>query len=80
MTDFPVVVDPVRLMSLTAGFPTRASCASGPVAGRIWRIPFGNPAAVSSGARARAVRGVSSEGFQMAVQPAARAAAIFFAP
>ena len=80
MTLEPVALEPVRLSTRMEGCDESIGPRTDPMPGTIWITPSGSPASRMSGAIARAMRGVSSEGFQTAVQPAASAAAIFFAP
>ena len=74
---FPTAVEPVKVNLATSGEPVSTSPMGAGAPVTTLNTPAGTPASSARTARARAVKGVSSEGLSTTVQPAARAGATF---
>ena len=73
----PTLVDPVKQVIETSGWPTRCWPATGPVPVTTLTTPAGAPASVNASAKRSEVSGVISAGLSTMVLPAAMAGSTF---
>ena len=73
----PTLVEPVKEVIATSGWPTRCWPATGPVPVTTLTTPAGAPASVNASAKSSEVSGVISAGLSTMVLPAAMAGSTF---